>query len=220
MSRAALAAAVAVLGLAIGAVFVPFLTQSRETFAGVPSPEPLGDRFAVPELQPGSTMCLDSLAFPPTMGKVKVRIGTYFRSGQPLELVLRAPGYHDRSRLAGTYADNDLVAFPVEPPDHEVLGTGCLTNRGDSRVAVYSTNESNESARPSVTVDGRELGVDPGFDLFEPEPASVGDRLDEAVERSALFRPFDTWVVWILIVLTAAAVLVLPLLAVFRSWRD
>jgi hypothetical protein len=217
MSRSALVAAVATLALGIGGVFIPFLSKSRETFAGVPSPEPIPDRFADAELQPGSKMCLDSLALPPTMATVRVRIGTYLRSGQPLELVLDAPGYHQRRRVAGTYEDNDLVAFPVTPPEREVLATGCITNRGDRDVAVHSTNDINESARPSVTFNGTEIPIDPGIPLFEANRASVADHFDEAVERAALFRPFDTWAVWALIVLVVAAVLVLPLLAFLRA---
>jgi hypothetical protein len=219
MRRAPIVAAALVLALGIGAVFVPFLSKQRDTRAGTPSPEPLPGRLAVPALRPGSKMCLTSLALPPEMGGVQVRIGTYFRAGQPLELDLRAAGYHERSWIAGTYDDNELVEFPVTPPTHEVLANGCITNHGDRRVAVYSTKREQESARPSVTIDDREKVIDPGFVLVEADRVSIADRVPEAVERAALFRPLDTWAVWILLVVVVAAVLVLPLLALWSSMR-
>lgn len=212
-----LIAAAVVLALGAAIVVVPWLAEDDRQLAGTPVPEALSGREGLVRLPPGASVCLDSVAVPPNTSAVRMKVGTYFRRGQPVTVSLDAPGYRAAGRSPGGFGDNSYVDVPVAAPEDEVLARACIRNAGDSRIALYGTARAHEAARPAATVGGRAV-PDPAFVLLARDQPRI-ERLPAAVENATRFRPGAEWLGWLVAVATLLAVLAGPPAALWLAAR-
>jgi hypothetical protein len=220
MRRAAVIAALAVLALGTGVVFVPFLANKDEIFAGTPVPPPLPGRETTVSFTPGERICLDSVAVTPDTAAGRVVVGTYGRRGQPLALEVSGRGYRSRAVAAGSYEDSKPVEFSFQPPDHELLATVCIRNEGLARAALYATAGGHEAARPAARSGGTAVAAEPGLVLLEARRQPLAARLIDALSRMALFRPGGAWLSWLLAGAALLAIVAGPLLALGLTSSD
>jgi hypothetical protein len=217
----ALAAVLLVLGVAAVDLFIPYLTRERETVAGVPVPPP----FAVQEnirLKPGEQICMGEVAMDVDAEVAEFTVVGEARSGPPLRVSARAPGYRAIARVRGGYGAPQTMRVPLEPPSRSLLADFCLANRGRHKVDLLGTHEPRTASRPVARVDGREVAPDLTLRFLSEDTGSVTARLGTLIDRMSAFRPpvLEKPVLWLLLVLT---VLVLPagaVYAVVSSFRD
>jgi hypothetical protein len=213
MRRAvAVALAVYVAGLALftGFVAVPFVTNKRDIPAAVPSPVPLLET-SLDVLRPGQRMCMSDIAMSAESDQVRLRAGTYGLPGPPLAVSVRGQDYHAEGAVGAGYADNAAVSANVPAPPSGRLVTVCVRNSGAHKVAFYAAADRAES-HAAVFVAGKRVVPTPTLSFNERSAVSVANRAGVIAGRIAVFRGFldHAWVVWLL---AAAALLVVPVLA-------
>jgi hypothetical protein len=137
--------------------------------------------------------------------RVAVSVGTFQRTGSPLELTVQ----DDRGRvvgrggLAGGYPD--IAQAPVHHVrlDRSVDAQRivvCARNEGSRRVAIYGNADA--AARSSTAFkDGRPTRADLSFE-FERGSRSIASEVPRMLDRAALFRApwLGAWAYWILAV--------------------
>lgn len=176
---------------------VPFLTEDREYPAVTPQPDPLFVQSSL-ALGGGEEACVREVVLDPHSEVAHVRASTPGPRPMPLELML---GYGATARVAPQYADHELVAVPVRPPDEAVATTICVRNAGAARVELAASEDRTNARRPT-TVAG--AAVPQNFVLLfsEREPRSIGERLPVSLERASAFRPIvSPWLLWPLLAL-------------------
>jgi hypothetical protein len=216
MPKTALALGIAAVALVTAVAFVPWLSEERESPVSTPATAPLFDPVVRVELGPGEEACLRDVALDPGADVARVRVGTFGRPGQPLELELSGAGYRERARAAGGYPDNAPVSFAIDGPDRSLLGRACIANAGDGPIALHATGEVRTRSRVRVAVEGREIEPDVALAFYERERRSVLELLPAALERMTAFRPYGEWLTWPLLV---AVLLGVPALAFWSLWR-
>jgi hypothetical protein len=215
-----------VLGIAVagvvGLVLVAALQRDSLAFTlGVPR------ATLVANVGPGREVCQRPIDVPAggAFDRVALGVGTYGRSGSPLQVTVRSVGGSTLATgtLAGGYPD--AARRPVEGVrlDREVTATPiavCVANRGGRVVALYGAPDL--AARGSTAVrGGRPLRKDVSL-VFERAPRSVAAEVPRMLARAALFR-FPAMGAWAYVVLALLLVVAGPLLiarAVTAAERD
>lgn len=219
--RAALLAGLIGLVLIAVLLLVPFATKDRLLFGTFPQPQPVTE-VALVELDGGQRACLDEAVVDEHSEVAQFRVGTYGRPSQPLRLTLTGAGYRDAVGIrAADYADNDLLAVPVDAPDRATEVEICLANDGRRRVALYASADRTKT-RSTTRMDGRAQDANFSIWFTEAAPASLADRAGTILERMEAFRPgfISTWMLWTLLALVVVGMPVALVLALDRALRD
>jgi hypothetical protein len=221
LARGPLLAGLALLvALAVWKV-VPWLTQERTITASTPTVMPLGPaaQLGVPARQ---AVCLRGVVFDRHTQAAQIVVFHGRRPGPALSLTASAPGYAATGRAQGGYPDGSVVTIPFPAADRERAdGTLCVRNDGTRPIGLAATGDArSKSDATTVTVAGRPAEPQPSFTLVERRPASVLGSAGTILERVAAFRPFGTWLLWPLAILTLLAAPVLVIVAVAAAARD
>jgi hypothetical protein len=220
MRRAALALGLALL-LAAAAIWgAPYLTRERDYVATTPQPDPLF-RVATIALDPGQQACMDRAVVDQYSEQARLRVGTFGRRAEPLELSLSGAGYRASYRVPATYADSQPFEVAMRPPAGPLETTICLRNVGERQIALYASDDRTNS-RSQVRVDGRRVRPDFGIIFTERRPVSIADRLPVGLQRASAFRFFGVSPVtlWPLLILFVVGVPLAVLLTYVRSLED
>jgi hypothetical protein len=204
--RRGLATLAAVAALGVLAVLVAALLDNRETAFTVGLP-PV--RIAA-ELQPGERACRAGIDVPAEFSRVRLFTASFGRPGPRLSV---AAG-DSRGTVAAGYPDNSAVEASLDTvPEGERIEV-CVTNEGDSRVALLGSPPDT----PPPHLADPELEPELGVAFLRDEPSSMATLVPQAFERASLFRPawLGPWTFWALLVLVAAGVPAL-LMAAYRS---
>lgn len=213
----------AALGVA-GALLVALLATAvlastdRAFTIGVLSSVPSG------EIRKGQTACQKPIRVPPGGGfdKVDIEVGTYYRRGPALDIVVRSlegPRLVRRGVLAAGYPDVGIQQRQVievgDVPDGAVVEV-CVRNRGPNRIALFGGSDG-QSTLSSGYLDGTPIGFD--YDVvLRGDRRSFAMLVPDMAARASLFRP--PWVSPALYYVLAALVLLgLPLL-LLRALRS
>jgi hypothetical protein len=207
MHRNSAAVAVAtVAALGVLAVLVAALLDDRETAftVGLP-PVRIGA-----ELQPGERACRTDIDVPAEFSRVRLFTASFGRPGPALSVTAGRA----RGKVAPGYPDNSAVEASLD----QVAPGGridlCVTNVGDSRVALFG---SPPDTAPPYLGDPN-LEPELGVTFLRNESSSMAALVPTAFERASLFRPawVGPWTFWALLALVAAGVPAL-LMAAYRS---
>lgn len=219
MRSAALAGApvVAVAAIAIG---VQYLVKERDYPATVPQPSPLV-RTALVAVGPGARACWGPVVVDTRGARALIKVGTNGHRPAPLELTLRAPGWTVRRPIAGTYANNAVVAVDVPPPAHDVAATACVANAGRDTMQLYAADDRTK-APYDTHVGPHDVRAVPQLAFFERRRHSIAARLATTFERMRAFRwgVLGPWLFWPLAVLFAVGVPAAVLWAYARAVSD
>jgi hypothetical protein len=224
-SPRALAGAGAGLGLLIALVawFLPYLTRERTDISGVPVPPPFFAQERV-HLRPGSEACLSDVAFDTDSEIVELTVLAARRPTPALMVVAEAPGYRRTAAVQAGYAPPLALQARLDPPERSVIGTLCIRNRGDRRVALLGTTDVRTVvARPMTRIDGVEVVPDISVRLLSGEGGSVLERVGEMVDRAAAFKPglFGAPVLlWLVLALVAFGIPAGAVYSMLSSFRE
>jgi hypothetical protein len=213
------------LGLLIACVawFVPYLTRERENVAGVPVPPPFVAQVPV-RMDPGSEACLSDVAFDTDAELVELVALTAPRPRPPMEIVARGPGYRQTATVPGGHEPLTALYAQIDPPERSVVGTLCIRNRGERRIALLGTTDPRTAVgRPITRIDGEEVAPDITVRLLSTDPGSVRERLGQLVDRVAAFKPglFGAPAfLWIVVLLAAIGVPAAAVYSLLSSFRD
>jgi hypothetical protein len=204
--RRGLAAFAAVVALGGLAVLVAALLNDRETAFTVGLP-PV--RIAA-ELQPGERACRADIDVPAEFSRVRLFTASFGRPGPRLSITAGRA----RGTVAAGYPDNSAVEASVDTVAEGERIALCVTNDGDSRMALLG---SPPDTSPPHLADP-DLRPELGLAFLRDEPSSAATLVPHAFERASLFRPawVGPWTFWALLVLIAAGVPAL-LMAAYRS---
>jgi hypothetical protein len=188
-AAAAFAAAFAVALLV--AVGVAATRESRLVYSiGVGPGGPVAD------LTPrGAEICQGPLSPPPeTFDRVVISVGTYFRSGQPLDALVRSTRdgrVIARGRLPGGYPDVGRApeqSIAVAPTTLREPVDVCFRNTGNRRVALYGAPWLSHRTS-TMRAGGKPVARDVAVRLERAEARSLLSRLPDAFEHAAVFKP-------------------------------
>jgi hypothetical protein len=213
------------LGLMIALIawFVPYLTRERQNVAGVPVPTPVIAQAPV-KMVPGSEACLSDVAFDTNAELVELMALAPPRRRPPIEVVARAPGYSEAAFVTGGNEAPTWLYARIDPPSRSVIGTLCITNRGEQRVDLLGTTDARTATgRPVTRIDGAEITPDISVRLLAESPGSVLERLGQLVDRAAAFKPgLFGWPVllWLTMLLAAIGLPAAATYAIVASFRD
>jgi hypothetical protein len=217
MRRAALVTYALALVVFVAFAVIPFVTRGRDQPAAVPNPPALS-KVSLDEIAAGATLCISNIAAEPHSQVARFQVGTFGKPGPPLDLVVTGARYGTAARERAGYADNLTHELRISPPPRAQLVRACIRNGGRNRIVLYSAGDSARS-RATVTVRGTSLRSTPALAFYEARKRSIAERVPLTVDRIATFRgPLShAWIVWLVL---AAFVLVLPLGVGFALWRD
>jgi hypothetical protein len=211
------------LGLLIALIawFVPYLTRERQDVAGVPVPPPFLAQAPV-VMRPGSEACMSDVAFGTDAELVELTTFKVPRPRPPMEVVIKAPGYRETARLTGGTEPLTGLYARIDPPERSAIGTLCVRNRGDRRVALLGTTDARTGTGRPVTRIGGEEVPDISVRLLAVNSGSVLERLGQLVDRAAAFKPgvFGLPPLLWLMLLTAIALPAAATYAIVTSFRD
>lgn len=154
------------------------------------------------ELGPGGVACQTPVDVAESFDGVRLLIGTFERSGQPLAVTVRRPGGGApiaQGRLPAGYADGaePTVALDATTSAGERVEV-CVRNLGRRRVALFG---GPELAKRDSTVEiaGRDQHTDLVL-VFTRGSGSALARLPDVFERASVFRPawVGAWTYWLL----------------------
>lgn len=224
LSQSKLALIGAGLVLVVAAVlwFVPYLTRERPVISSVPAPAPVAAVEGV-EVPPDEQACVDEVSFDGDSEVVELTALAGKRPGPSLEVVANADGYRAETTVPGGYDRPALVRADLNPPERSAIGTLCIRNAGDRRVALLSTNDVRTSSLRSTTrVGGEPVPQDVSVRLVAAESGTVVDRAGELVARAAAFKPplLGAWLIWLVLLLAAVGVAAGALYALASSFRE
>lgn len=203
MRRLALSAYVLLLALFLVFGIVPYLQKKRDFASAITSPSPL-EAISLVDVKPRSAVCMSDMAIEPHARQARFRAGTYKKAGPPLTVSFRGRSYSYTRRIAGGWADNELLVVPVPGPRSSELLDICIRNEGKVRIALYSSSDRTRS-RSVVTTGKRREAANPTFGFWEAKPTTLASRAGTTVDRMAVFRgPLGhPWIVWAFLVLFA-----------------
>jgi hypothetical protein len=213
------------LGLLIACIawFVPYLTRERDNVSGVPVPTPLFVQDQV-QLRPGSEACLSDVAFDTDAEIIELTALRGKSPGPRLAVIAEGPGYRETTALPGGYTPTAVLRADIDPPERSLIGTLCIANRGQRRVALLATSEARTVvARPTTRVDGTEVAPDVTVRLLSTDRGSVLERAGELVDRVAAFKPgvFGApLLLWLVLLLVAVGVPAAALYSILSSFRE
>jgi len=214
MSRP-VALAVGLIGaLVIGLVVtVPFLREQRRLPAVIVQPPPLF-ATALTEVAPGKDACLRNAKIDAHSEVALFKVGTRGKPAVPLEMTVTGEGYSRRVARPADYADNEILALEIEPPERATSVDVCIGNRGERKIDLYGTGDTS-AAPVTGDIDGERIQ---NFNLafYEARDSTLWQRRQATAERTARFRPVGPGVVVLLALLVVLAVP--AALAVAMAW--
>ena len=222
---ARLATALALAVILFGAVvwLRPYLTRRQTSVSEVPAPAALtaGSQFAV---LPAQQACMTSVAVEPNSLAAELQLNLAKaspRGGQPVELVLSAPGYRSASHLSGGYPDG-IVSLPTTPPPRSLLATACLINRGNTTVLLAASTEARTISRSATTVAGTPVVGDFALTLLDSRRSSLLERLGTVFGHASNLTDhlIPVWLIWILAALVAFGMPIGVLAAFYGALRE
>lgn len=216
MRRAALIAFALGLVAVLAFEAVPWLSRKRDFPSEIPSPPALVS-VSLQDIAPGQYICMNNIVAEQHSHQARFQVGTYKKPGPALELTIEAPGYRTVARQPPGYADNAVIALPIRAPVRPTLVTACITNRGKTKIALYSAQDRAHS-KAGVWTEGTPLPATPAFGFWEGRGASIVDRAGLTVERMSTFRGFlgHPWLIWLLLVLFGVG---MPVALGVALWR-
>jgi hypothetical protein len=157
-------------------------------------------------LRPADQVCVAPVRIDATTAQVQVLAASRRPGTASLEVEASAPGYRGRGTVTVPTTPLPQAANArIQPPAHDSDGKVCVTNRGDSPVSLFGTNEAPAIGVSQTSVDGRDLGLTKGvrLALLEAEDRSVIARLGTIMHRAADFTGglMPVWLAWPLLVL-------------------
>ena len=173
------------------------------------------------ELRPGQTACQAPVLVSSAFSRVRFQVGTYGRSGEPLDVVVRSlksGSALGQGRLRGGYPDGSQPSVPVGRVAPEQPVEVCIRNGGERKVALYG-GTTVAAPGTDARVEGAETGTDLTLVFERAEPRSMLAAVPDMFRRASLFRPgwVGSWTFWLLAVLLGAAVPTLLMLALARA---
>ena len=221
MPRGAIAFTVALLALVAAAGFLPFLTKERNIAVSTPATNPVFTSPALIQVPGGERACLDDVLLDPEADLARFRVGTYGFEGPPLVLTLFGEGYRERVPVSRGFADNADLGVTIRGPERELIGGVCIANEGRRLIALYGTAEGRTQSRVDVTVDGEPLpATDVALAFYEREPGTVIERIPDALDAMAAFRPIGAWLTWPLLLLVLIGMPALAIWALARAFAQ
>jgi hypothetical protein len=212
------------LGLLIAGLawFVPYFTREREAVSGVPVPPPFFVQESV-NLKPRSEACLSEVAMDTDADFAELNVLAGKRAGARLAVAFEGRGYRETATVPAGYRPPTAVRAPLDPPDRSVIGTLCIRNTGERRVALLGTSDPRTVvARPTTQVDGQEVVTDVSVRFVSADSGSVLERLGELMTRVASFKPgvFGApALLWLMLVLVAVGIPTAASYALLSSFR-
>jgi hypothetical protein len=167
-------------------------------------------------LNAGQEVCQGPIDVPERFERVQMKVGTFGRPGQPLDVAVREfPGGRTLAAgaLRGGYADNSTPAVALRSVPDGTRVVVCVRNAGRRQVALYGG--AGAAARTSTARIGtRNLRTDLTLVFKRDEDRSVMALLPAMFERASLFHPgwAGPWLFWVLL---GAVVVLVPALV----WR-
>ena len=212
------------LGLLIACLawFVPYLTRERAAVSGVPVPPPYFVQEKV-NLKPGSEACLSEVAMDTDADFAELTVLAGKRPGARLAVAFEGQGYRETATVPDGYNPPTVVRAPLDPPDRSVIGTLCIRNAGERRVALLGTSDVRTVvARPTTQVDGEEVVTDVSVSFLSADSGSVLERAGKMMTRVASFKPglFGApALLWLLLVLVVVGIPTAAIYSVLSSFR-
>lgn len=206
--------------IALGALvfFVPWLGEERGVVASTPAPPGLFGSTTV-KIEPEQNACLNNVTFDERSELARFLVGTYGKPGPKITVTLEAGSYRSVGRAEG-YPDNQLLTVPIEPPEESTLGTICITNLGETPLALGATIEPRSSARPDPAVNNQTFPGEIGLSFLEAKPRSLAGRVGDVLDHMSAFRPLEPWLLWPLLLLTIVGIPALAVLAVRAAFSE
>lgn len=128
--------------------------------------------------------------------------------GPPVDLVLRAAGYHAVVKLPGGYPGGGALLPIIPPPSQAAIGTACFVNLGTATVALNGTTEARTISRSTMTLDGRRVSGDIALlfidDRDRPLLDEINDTFGHASNLTDGLMPVP--LIWVIAVLVLLAV--------------
>ncbi len=175
------------------------------------------------ELKSGETVCQGPINASSDFTRVRTQIGTYRRSGEPLEFTVgsrRSGRQLAEGRLPGGYADGAQPSVHVGAVSADQAIDVCIRNGGERKIALYG---ATTAAAPGTEarIRGAETGTDLTLVFERAKPRSMLSAVPDIFERASVFRPgwVGPWTFWVLAALLIAAVPTMLALAVARAAR-
>jgi hypothetical protein len=204
--------------------FRPYLTQTQQPVAEVPTPSAL---FAVSEFAvlPHKQACMNSITVDPNNRIAQFQLRPAKPSpqgGPPIALVLSAPGYRATVDVPGGYPGGG-VALPITPPPtHALIGTACFVNRGRTTLLLDGTTEPRTIARSATSINGKSVAGDIALTFLNSRQLSLLDRLGEVFGHASNLTDhlMPTWLIWILAILVAFGVPLAVVVAFYVALRE
>lgn len=225
MRRQALIGFAAAMAIALVGLLALALTRESRLVYTIGA----GPGGAVAELRKDHEVCQGPLAPPASeFDRVVISLGTYFKPGSPVDVVVRPAddprGVLARGRLAGGYRDIGEVpehSVPVGATTVREPVSVCVRNTGTRKVAVYGA-PGIAHRTSTASLDGKPYNSDVAVRLERGEPRSLLSRLPGAFRHAALFKGtvIGPWAFWALAALALVAVPLLFAFALSRTLRQ
>jgi hypothetical protein len=205
------AAALTVLLMLVGGAFVlkPHLRGGSELVAGVPNPPAF---YAVTEflVPPHEQACMSSIAIDANSRVAVIELSPAKpnkHGGPPVDIVLRAPGYHAVVKVPGGYPGGSATLPIVPPAKRAEIGTACFVNKGKTTVALNGTTEPRTVSRSLTKINGRPVPGDIALTFLDSRQRPLLDEINETFEHAAtltdgLVPVFAVWVFALLVLAT------------------
>jgi len=173
------------------------------------------------ELRPDATLCQGPIDAVDAFDRVALKIGTFMRPGQPLDVLVRDARTRAalaRGSLPGGYADNREQTVAVGRVGASRLIRVCVTNRGSRRIVAYGSG-SAAHVPSRATIDGKARDADPALRFLRDRPRSLLELAPAMVQRATLFGPswLAPWMLWSLLAAVTLAVAGLLSVALVRA---
>jgi hypothetical protein len=204
MSRTVALAAGLIGAIVVGLLLtVPFLREQRRLPAVIVQPSPLF-ATALTEVAPNKAACIRNANIDRFSEVALFRVGTRQKPAVPLEMTVSGKGYRQQVQRPANYADNEILALVVQPPERTTSVDVCIRNEGERKIDLYGTGDTS-AAPVTADIDGERIQ---NFTLsfYEARDATLFQRRQATAERTARFRPVGPSVVLLLALLVILAV--------------
>jgi hypothetical protein len=141
--------------------------------------------------------------------------------GPAVEVLLSAPRYKTRARLAAGYATGKATV-PIVPPSRDVVGEACFVNRGPATALLDGTTEPRAVSRSALRLEGRPVAGDIALEFLDNRRLSLLDRAAQVFDRASNLTDHlvPAWLIWILALLVALGVPSGTLAAFYLALRE
>src|SRR3954447_18799336 len=128
MRRPVVLVAVAVLVLAAGVRFVPWLTTKQDIELSSPRSPPFNIGLTWVDVDPGQELCVNPVDLDSSYRTAHLLL----RGPAQLALTITSPGFSSTSRA--TTQGEPVTVLPVKMPARDATGAACMRNEGSQRL--------------------------------------------------------------------------------------